>query len=623
MASKVTKKLDKESKVIKCKNCRQDISKDKMFLHEGFCTRNNVFCEHCEKVFLKKDYEIHVKLIPKFLSCKEKNSSPNSQKSKETQPDTLKPSSFTEENDNKSVNMRPLIPQPSLKIVQMPITELYKINEPIFVSETGQIVSNKNNNDYILPFLGINFRSSKISEKIIDDIIDQGEIFKENNTISQNCYDVEGLNNLLNKNNYNLNTHSTMTINTDQRQRNRNISFGFSSLQGDNDINYLYKNSLMNRINSPLSKTIDIHTLDSIRQHNKENMPLNREPDQKTINTIYINKSIANHSQKILSTKYNFFSFNPTPKKSPINNTIVANSMKKSSKENIPLDKTCKNTPKRKEKNNLDDSYEYNNYPSNRKEPRDSNSKRNSNKLLFKFSRFSGAKNEDPLYKSERTRKFKGQYDTSTCEYCHKKYVSNKFEAHIQNCKSKKKRFSKIYDIPKPKKKQTIKNIEKYIFEDSDEDVIDEKKRETLTRQFNPSSLNVISLNSLKNSNVFIPNPERQIYSPKYLNDPQKISLKKNLFQGDIEKKNEKKNFPEDSNRKTVDKVKLRKLRKRLYKFSLETNTYDGKYNKSLLPEKSTGNLKSGEIDSLLYFNNNKIIYRFPKDKNFYKNTII
>ena len=178
MASKVTKKLKTDSELVKCKNCRQDISKDKMFLHEGFCTRNNTFCEHCEKVFLNKDYLEHVKLIPKNLFKQKYVSSPNSQESKDTQQETLKQSSFTEENENISNTMMPVIPKPSLEIVQMPITELYKINAPIFVSETGEIVSDKNKNENILPFLGLNFRSSKMSEKILDDIIEQGDIFK-------------------------------------------------------------------------------------------------------------------------------------------------------------------------------------------------------------------------------------------------------------------------------------------------------------------------------------------------------------------------------------------------------------------------------------------------------------
>ena len=102
--------------MIKCKNCGQNVLKDKMFLHEGFCSRNNVYCEHCEKVFLKKDYEEHVKLFKTSLTNKESNSPTNSQKSKETQSETFKPSSLTEENDNLS-NIIPLVLKPSLKIV--------------------------------------------------------------------------------------------------------------------------------------------------------------------------------------------------------------------------------------------------------------------------------------------------------------------------------------------------------------------------------------------------------------------------------------------------------------------------------------------------------------------------
>ena len=56
MSSKTEKKSESDSELVKCQNCRQDILKAKMFLHEGFCLRNNVFCEHCEKVYLKKGH---------------------------------------------------------------------------------------------------------------------------------------------------------------------------------------------------------------------------------------------------------------------------------------------------------------------------------------------------------------------------------------------------------------------------------------------------------------------------------------------------------------------------------------------------------------------------------------
>ena len=60
MASNDMPKTDEDSKLVRCDNCRQNILETKMFLHEGFCFRNNVFCDHCQKVFLKKDYQDHL-----------------------------------------------------------------------------------------------------------------------------------------------------------------------------------------------------------------------------------------------------------------------------------------------------------------------------------------------------------------------------------------------------------------------------------------------------------------------------------------------------------------------------------------------------------------------------------
>ena len=77
-----------------------------------------------------------------------------------------------------------------------------------------------------------------------------------------------------------------------------------------------------------------------------------------------------------------------------------------------------------------------------------------------------------------------------------------------------------------------------------------------------------------------------------------------------------------------MDNIKGSKLRNRLYNFSLDENRFEGlsygiKSHKSIILEKRSGNLKSGEIDSFLYFNNNKVIFKFPKDKKVHKNTII
>ena len=614
MASKVTKNLDIESKVIKCKNCRQDILKDKMFLHEGFCIRNNVFCEHCEKVFLKKDYAEHVKLATKFFSKNKNSSSPISQQSKETQSETFKAGSLSEENENNN-NTMPLIPKPSLEIVQMPITELYKINEPIFVNESGQILSNNKNNknNYLLPFLGINFRSSKINEKILDDIIDQGDIFIENNTISQNCYDIEGLNNLLNRNNYNNNNY--LTINPSQNPKEKEYSLGFSNLRENNSITSFNRDRMMNGQISPLSKTIEINNFNSYKVLNEENKTLKRKPYPTNFNSIYIDKSIANNSQKILQRKYNFFTFQNTPQKVPENRKSIHHTLTKNNNEIIPLDKV-KNTPKTK--GQVLDSMECDYYKSYNKEPKDSNSKRNNLKKSMVFSRFSGAKNKEQVYNSER-RKITNKKDSNICQHCHNTLGKNKYENHIQNCKEKKKRMS-ILEIPKPRKKKNVKNIDTYFLDQDEEIGIDEKKRETLTRQFNPTTLNVIELHCDKNNQTLISNPEKNEYNSKFMNYDKKISLKKNLFHIIKEEKSDKKIFPEDSNREELNKIKKSKLRKRLYNLSIDFKSYDDinekiKSNKSMVPIIKNKNLKSGVIDPSLCFNNNKVIFRYPKDK--------
>ena len=46
---------------IKCENCRLEIPKSKITLHQGFCLRNNTYCPTCSKVYLKSEFEEHLK----------------------------------------------------------------------------------------------------------------------------------------------------------------------------------------------------------------------------------------------------------------------------------------------------------------------------------------------------------------------------------------------------------------------------------------------------------------------------------------------------------------------------------------------------------------------------------
>ena len=51
----------------------------------------------------------------------------------------------------------------------MPMTEQYKVNNPIIISENGQILSNESNNEYLLPYFGINSPKSFERNNIIEE----------------------------------------------------------------------------------------------------------------------------------------------------------------------------------------------------------------------------------------------------------------------------------------------------------------------------------------------------------------------------------------------------------------------------------------------------------------------
>ena len=148
MSSTDSMELEKEEpKLVRCDNCRQDIEEKIMFLHEGFCFRNNIFCEHCKNVFLKKDYEQHIKELPNNLTQEKEDSANNSKKSTSNEEEIPLDTEFQE--------ITTVNPNPSLEVIHLPLEEQFTINTPIIISE-GQIISNQNKNEYLLPFLGIN-----------------------------------------------------------------------------------------------------------------------------------------------------------------------------------------------------------------------------------------------------------------------------------------------------------------------------------------------------------------------------------------------------------------------------------------------------------------------------------
>ena len=223
-------KEEKDSEeVVKCTNCRQDIEAKKMFLHEGFCHRNNIFCQHCEKVFLKTDYERHKKKILKEKKNKKVKIKEYKQSSKEVDEKKEKEIHAVIKQAPTEVNPKPP------EYAPIPIIEEYNINTPIIISENGQILSNNNKNEYILSYLGFdpiqnnynnNYNLALNSETLMN-------IEKQS---------VEEIQNMLYRNNkFNQNA----IIN---RNRNRNLNIPLSE-NINNNINFYNINNQINNIN--------------------------------------------------------------------------------------------------------------------------------------------------------------------------------------------------------------------------------------------------------------------------------------------------------------------------------------------------------------------------------------
>ena len=143
-----------ENSLIQCPNCQQNILSANMFLHEGFCLRNNTFCSKCKKVILKKDYETHIK-----NNCEQIKEEPKTEKkehnlvikdiTEEEEQKQKKPITINQINYNSCVNMN--FP-PVIKT-----KEIIKINDPIIVSINGDNPSNNTENyqDYFSQKFGL------------------------------------------------------------------------------------------------------------------------------------------------------------------------------------------------------------------------------------------------------------------------------------------------------------------------------------------------------------------------------------------------------------------------------------------------------------------------------------
>ena len=553
-----------ESNIIECKNCRQGILADKMFLHEGFCLRNNAYCEHCEKVFLKKDYDEHVKTISNSQTKKTDSQSP-CKKSPETPTKNRKPEPENEHDNNlnnieinENENLKNVY-TPSIEYVQMPATELFQINAPIII-ENGKIISNKNKNEFLLPQLGYKFfQNNKKSEEILDGIINQGDIFKENNNFTRSSYNIEQLKKILNDEN-NVN----QKINKNEIIRESNES-NTSNEPEENDIKLneqinLYRQEKENKARS------FINNINHERFNIGDDNPINIEQDNiKKKNSIVINNNIITYNtNKNISKIHNFYSQRQTPEKPLINNNLAHKSFFRESIDNNPLDKDLIKSHRIQIHNSIKSNHNTN--ISNSKEPKDSNSK--------KMHESYGQVPKIKIPHMPNSANGKINLGKKRCEYCKNLIDLAEINLHCKICKKRNKKKSvKKLDIPRPKKKDVSPFNNKTIIENMDGKFRDENNKEIINRQFD-TALNNINLNNDKKIlRGNISNPERKINTKKIIKDEKRCRIKKKLFS--YREEDNDKDFPEDTKREEQVARTLKRNYKRLNNMSMDSNNID------------------------------------------------
>ena len=329
----MSSKEEKESEnIIKCTNCRQDIEAKKMFLHEGFCLRNNVYCEHCEKVFLKSDYEKHKK---KFF--KEKKSKTIKNEKIKDNKESSKQASEKKEKEISAVikESAPIEENPKpLQYPRIPIVEEYKINTPIIITENGQILSNKNKNEFLLPYLGIepnqnNFNNTYSGYNVA---------LNDETIMNLERQSVEDIKNMLYRNsqfNQNVIINNNFNAPLSENINNNNIDFyninnQINNNNNINDVNNMNQD-LYNNNNSNLNYT-DYLITESLKEPKNNSFKLNKNIPE------FNNKKV-----KLNNYKNDIY----TPEKESKSQVTNDTSYKKSAK--APLDTNGKKKSNKKE----------------------------------------------------------------------------------------------------------------------------------------------------------------------------------------------------------------------------------------------------------------------------------
>ena len=480
--------MKKSESSVKCKSCRQYIPSYKMFLHEGFCQRNNIFCEHCEQVFLRKDYDKHILEISKNLTNINKESI-----IKRLNTDFQE---FKRDISSSSININKV-----KKIrTKIPIIEEYSIRKPIIIDPNGNIINDNNNSNNYLSLFDISLIKRNIYKQFKNNIILNA---KSNYVSRKNLVNFNNINyytnrriakanksnysNILYNNNVFNNKNSILIVDKFKEKKN-NLKINIinnnyfdnkiDSITLGNDINNFYIN------NNIRAKSNDIFLNDTENRKNKI-----KEKEQNDKNNIMINNHIItyNSNRNINEIENNYYT-NISIEKSinDINNTSK-NNIKEFSKYNTKTNIYYSRFNKHKE-NNITNKIEkistkepldsvskekYKKINRNKKEQKPENSIRNKNKYLI-------------LDKGNNNK----TTNMSKCKLCN--VLTDNMSIHNKICKKKvEPKNKKIFVLKnksnlKQKKIQTIKLELNNKMEDIDTSSTDEKNI-LLIKNINPT----------------------------------------------------------------------------------------------------------------------------------------
>ena len=475
--------MNKNELKIKCKSCRQYIPSHKMFLHEGFCQKNNIFCEHCDQVFLRKDYDQHILEISKNLSKTNKDSIIKRLK---TDFNDFKNDNY---NNNDYFTKEKNVKKKSMKIT-IPIIEQLTIRKPIVIGPYGNILPAKND-DYLISLFNSNlmiknFQRSPKYNLVLNTKYNEGLTQNKtnyNNVNYSNCIKKTDMNhiNILNNNNI-FNEKNSILIFDKKNEKKNNLGINIlhnnynenniSSISNRNDINGINRNNF--------SKSIDNYSYDI--SYTKDKLNINNE---KCKNNIIINNNIITYNSNHNINKINNI-FNE------VQNTQNREKINRENKDNINDSKININEIFR---NNTNTNIYYNRYlkqkenkiinnleNSSKKEPQDNISK-------IKYIKISGKHKEKKPKKGiiiKKRNQLLNFDKNNNSQNIVKLKFSNNFNNNfsVKNDSTTKKNGFKKTKIPlntfstnkKQKKVETIKlRFNDYIKEDIDESSLDEK----------------------------------------------------------------------------------------------------------------------------------------------------